>query len=283
MLSRVLRPSILRVSWCRSVANDSSSKDLQSLLQAVRDKSVSIEDAITSLQRTQDPGYTAIGEAQEEYARIDHVRSKRTGFPEVIYGESKTPKQVQEILDSIYARGEMALATRVPQAMWEEIKENSAYTSALTYDDVARVIRIGDPEPERIGHFGVVCAGTSDLPVAQEAIFTFESMGFPVTRLFDVGVAGIHRLLDNLHKLEDVDVVLVVAGMDGALPAVVGGLVKAPVIGVPTSVGYGMALNGIAPLLTMLNACSTGVTVMNIDNGFGAAAAAVKMVNLRTK
>jgi NCAIR mutase (PurE)-related protein len=209
------------------------------------------------------------------FATLDFDRLSRTGTPEVIYGASKTAKQIATLLQAFYVAKQPALATRVdPEkaACIQEILKNSL----LIWHEVAGVLELPKPEPldVKIGNVAVVCAGTSDLPVAEEAAVVLEAFGNAVQRHVDVGIAGIHRILSRVEELKKARVVVVVAGMDGALPAVVAGLVSVPVIGVPTSVGYGAAFQGIAPLLTMLNSCSPGVVVVNIDNGFGAAIAA---------
>jgi pyridinium-3,5-biscarboxylic acid mononucleotide synthase len=211
-------------------------------------------------------------------ARLDHHRALRQGFPEVVYGEGKSPQQLAEIAERIAARGEGMLATRVsPEGAAAALER---LPRAARYDALARTLHLpapGERTPTARGTVLVVCAGTSDLPVAEEAAVTAEAFGNPVARLTDVGVAGIHRVLAERDSLLDASVVIVVAGMEGALPSVVGGLVRAPVIAVPTSVGYGAAFGGVAALLGMLNSCAAGVTVVNIDNGFGAACAASRI------
>lgn len=207
-------------------------------------------------------------------AHLDHQRRLRTGIPEVVFGEGKSAEQVVEIMRHLLARGETALATRV------DGKKAATVQTALpelTYHGAARMLTANLPEPEQErcrGRILILSAGTSDAPVAEEAAITAEALGNPVARLYDVGVAGIHRLLGQRRKLEEAAVLIVVAGMEGALPSVVGGLVSKPVIAVPTSIGYGVGFGGVAALLGMLNSCAPGVTVVNIDNGFGAACAA---------
>ncbi len=212
------------------------------------------------------------------FATVDHDRARRTGFPEVIYGAGKTAEQVSAIARTLLAAGEVALATRVDPA------KGASLIAALggSYDAVAQVWWSGQAATGP-GRVAVVCAGTSDLPVAEEAAVCLGAMGFDALRIVDVGVAGIHRLLGRVDDLRGCDVIIVVAGMDGALPGVVAGLVPAPVIAVPSSVGYGASLGGIAALLTMLNACSPGVAVVNIDNGFGAAGLAARMLAIRPR
>uniref|UniRef100_H3G4X3 phosphoribosylaminoimidazole carboxylase n=1 Tax=Phytophthora ramorum TaxID=164328 RepID=H3G4X3_PHYRM len=200
------------------------------------------------------------------FAKIDTKREARTGFPEVVYAESKTPQQVAAIMQVMIDGGEdNVMASRVTPQAADEIRALMPVrkNGSTPFSPVSMI--------QEAPTACVLCAGTSDLPVAEEAAVTLELADYRVTRLYDVGVAGIHRLLRNQHVLRAADVAICVAGMDGALPGVVGGLTPAPVIAVPTSVGYGAAFGGLAPLLTMLNACSPGVGVVNIDNGFGAA------------
>ena len=210
-----------------------------------------------------------------DFATIDHHRALRQGYPEVVYGEGKSPHQVVTITERIMEQGRAALVTRTDQATRQALHDR--FPEAVA-NEVARTVRIGSPSPTvSRGTILVITAGTSDLPVAEEAAESAIAMGNRVARLNDVGVAGIHRLLAQGDALTRAGVVIVVAGMDGALPSVVGGLVACPVIAVPTSVGYGASLGGLAALFTMLNSCAAGVTVVNIDNGFGAAAAATRI------
>ncbi len=211
------------------------------------------------------------------FATLDTHRALRQGFPEVVYGAGKTPDQVRAICEHLASKGDGFLVTRADDAVRAALVARwpDAQASAL-----ARTVwlRGGSPPTPEERVVAVVTAGTSDLPVAEEAAVTLEALGLGVTRVTDVGVAGIHRVLARRETLHDAAVVIVVAGMDGALPSVVGGLVRCPVIAVPTSVGYGAAFGGLAPLLTMLNSCAAGVTVCNIDNGFGAAIAASRIL-----
>ncbi len=202
-------------------------------------------------------------------ARIDHHRALRTGLPEVIYAAGKTAAQVADIFARMAAAGSDVLATRAAPEVAEAVR---VLTPAAEYHAVAQIVllRRSDSVPTR-GHIAVLCAGTSDLPIAEEAATTAHFFGAQVTRLYDVGVAGLHRLLAVRQQLLEAHCVIVCAGMEGALPSVVGGLVAVPVIAVPTSVGYGASFGGSAALLGMLNSCSPNVTVVNIDNGFGAA------------
>ena len=202
-------------------------------------------------------------------ARIDHHRTLRTGLPEVIYAAGKTPQQVADIFAHMAATGAPVLATRATADHAQAVLEQ---TPAATYHQQARCLTLQQITPSGpSGHIAILCAGTSDLPVAEEAAITAELFGTAVTRLYDVGVAGLQRLLAVLPDLRAAQCVIVCAGMEGALPSVVGGLVGVPVIAVPTSVGYGASFAGAAALLGMLNSCSPNVTVVNIDNGFGAA------------
>lgn len=211
------------------------------------------------------------------FAHVDHHRALRQGFPETIFGEGKTVGQIVAIAGRIAERGDGVLITR---AAPEARAAMRAEYPAAEINDLARTALVRGPNPSALTTKTtlIVTAGTSDLPVAEEAAVTLGAFGAPVMRLTDVGVAGIHRLLSQQDALRDAAVIIVLAGMDGALPSVVGGLVRVPVIAVPTSVGYGAAFNGLAPLLTMLNSCAAGVTVCNIDNGFGAAMAAARIL-----
>jgi hypothetical protein len=214
---------------------------------------------------------------QLPFASVDHHRALRQGFPEVIFGEGKTPEQVVGIAQRIAARGDGVLVTRVAPAAAHALR--AAFPS-IELNALGRTAWLAPAEPtERTvrGTVLVVTAGTSDLPVAEEAAVTAHAFGNPVERMTDVGVAGLHRLLAQGEKLRSAAVIIVVAGMEGALPSVVGGLVSVPVIAVPTSVGYGASFGGVAALLGMLNSCASGVTVVNIDNGFGAACAAARI------
>lgn len=243
---------------------------VRDLLERVADGTVSIAEAIDALAF--EP-FEALGDAT-----VDHHRALRQGYPEVIFGAGKTPRQIVEIAEHIAAQGDGVLATRLSE------DAASALRAALPDIDLNPVARTGflpggsRPEAGR-GTICIVTAGTSDLPVAEESAVTATALGNAVSRITDVGVAGLHRLLARRAELAAAAVVIVVAGMDGALPSVVGGLVARPVIAVPTSIGYGAAFGGVAPLLTMLNSCAAGVTVVNIDNGFGAAVAASRITH----
>jgi NCAIR mutase (PurE)-related protein len=243
-------------------------KALKSLLQSVKQGDTDID---TALERLKHLPFEELG-----CATIDHHRVIRQGFPEVIYGESKSVGQIEEILAAQLVHGNNLLVTRLDEDKGLKIKET--FPNAC-YHGNARCLTI-ELQPVEVkgrGKILVVSAGTSDIPVAAEAIVTARIMGNRVEHLYDVGVAGIHRLLARKPLLFDAAVIIVVAGMEGALPSVIGGLVAKPVIAVPTSVGYGASFGGIAALLGMLNSCASGVTVVNIDNGFGAAYAASLM------
>ncbi|HEY7500285.1 MAG TPA: nickel pincer cofactor biosynthesis protein LarB [Vicinamibacterales bacterium] len=212
------------------------------------------------------------------YARVDHHRTARQGFPEVVFGPGKTPNQIAGIAERIVAAGNSLLVTRTDRAAYDAVV---ARVAEAKFHDLAKTITLplGDM-PEGRGTILVAAAGTADLPVAEEAAISAELMGNTVDRLYDVGVAGLHRLLAEHARLLAARVIVVVAGMEGALPSVVGGLVAVPVIAVPTSVGYGASFGGITALLAMLNSCASGVSVVNIDNGFGAAAVASSINHL---
>ncbi len=235
-------------------------RDVEALLEAVRDKRVSPRDA---LERLRALPYEDLG-----FAKVDHHRELRRGFPEAVFGAGKTPEQVAAIVDAIAARGQSVLVTRTTADVHQRV---AASHQGARFHETARCLTLAGREPAALsGRVAILCAGTSDIPVAEEAAVTVEFFGAAAERLFDVGVAGLHRLLDRTATLREADVVIVVAGMEGALPSVVGGLVDAPVIAVPTSVGYGASFSGLAALLAMLNSCASGVAVVNIDNGFGA-------------
>lgn len=259
--------------------------ELEKLLTAVAAGEVSPEDASSRLRMAP---FSDLG-----FAKVDHHRGIRQGVSEVIYGEGKTPDQIAGIIADMLSMGQQrVLITRLaPEAAVEveqllseglafEGREEDGSSNAdeavpalpvFTYYDLPRVATVGEaPEPTGQGRIVVATGGTSDIPVAEEAALTAEMLGNEVVRLYDVGVAGLHRLLSHAGELADARVVVAVAGMEGALPSVVGGLVSCPVIAVPTSIGYGASLGGVAALLAMLNSCASGISVVNIDNGFGA-------------
>ena len=248
--------------------------DLQQLLDQVR--SGGVEPGVAAeqvLNLVNGASFQDLG-----FARVDHYRELRQGFPEVVFGLGKTPEQIAAIGREIVSRGHTLLVTRATDSAFAAVKKE---VPGATFQPLARTItyRQQDVQPGR-GTIVVAAAGTSDLPVAEEACVTAEVMGNTVDRLFDVGVAGIHRLLHEHARLTSARAVVVVAGMEGALPSVIGGLVRVPVIAVPTSVGYGASFGGLAALLSMLNSCAAGVSVVNIDNGFGAAAIASRINHL---
>jgi NCAIR mutase (PurE)-related protein len=241
---------------------------LRRLLEDVGAGRVSPEEAHDRVHRyLRHPAVEDIG-----FARIDHDRARRQGMPEVVFGPGKLPAQIATIAGRLLARGQNLLVTRTDEPSYAAVLD---IAPTAIYHEVARAITVRlAPVAPGAGTIAITAAGTADLPVAEEAAVTAEFLGNTVDRLYDVGVAGIHRLFGERHRLEAARVVLVVAGMEGALASVVGGLVRAPVVAVPTSVGYGSSFGGLAALLAMLNSCAAGVTVVNIDNGFGGAVAA---------
>jgi len=243
-------------------------KEVEKLLKDVKTGHTSIEDALDVLKNFP---YTDLG-----FARIDHHREMRTGYPEIIYCAGKSVAQVKEIVRVMSEKENNVIGTRANEEMFEAVK---SITPDAVYYPIAGIISVQKKKPEAPKSFiAVITAGTSDMPVAEEAAITAELLGNNVLRIYDAGVAGIHRLVDKLPEIRRCRVVIVIAGMEGALASVVGGLVDKPVIAVPTSVGYGANFGGISALLAMLTSCSTGVTVVNIDNGFGAGFAA-SMIN----
>ncbi len=248
---------------------------LNKLLQAVATGSISPDQAFSQL-KLESLDFEPIG----NFAKIDHNRRQRTGFPEFVFGIGKTPEQIVQIMLSMYKKSGQAIATKISPTVYEAIKP---HLPAGQYFAIAQICCLGEFLPTESGKITIITAGTADSAIAEEAAITAELCGFQVQRLWDVGVAGIHRLWAHQHLLESADVLIVVAGMEGALPSVVGGLVSCPIIAVPTSIGYGANFNGLAPLLTMLNSCATGIGVVNIDNGFGAAILAGKILKVAEK
>jgi len=232
--------------------------DTRKILEALQNGDIDLKDAEAQLKGFEDLGHS----------RIDLNREERNGTAEVIYGENKTPAQIKDIMATMSARGQNILATRIRPEVATQLLE--AYPKAI-YHELARLVelRAYEPEPSKT-KIAFICAGTSDLPITEEARLTAEFYGNATEQIYDAGVAGLHRLLASLDTIRNCRVVVVVAGMEGALPSVVGGLVKTPIIAVPTSVGYGANFGGLSALLTMLNSCASGVSVVNIDNGFGA-------------
>ena len=242
-------------------------KYIKQLLEAVKNGDISTESAYAKLKELP---YSDMG-----FANIDNHRSIRTGFPEVIYGQGKTPEQIRDIMKALADGGGNIMATRAGSEAFEEVRK--AIPNAVYYE-TAGIIAVIDKNNKREDEesrleksVAVITAGTADIPVAEEAAVAAELLGNNVERIYDVGVAGIHRLFDKMEIIKSVNVVIVIAGMEGALASVVGGLVDVPVIAVPTSIGYGANLGGLSALLSMLNSCANGVGVVNIDNGFGAA------------
>ena len=235
-------------------------RDVQNLLQAIKDGKLSVEEGTEQLK---DLPFKELG-----FAKIDNHREMRVGYPEVIYCQGKTVDQVKKIIEFMNTKNSNILGTRATEEMFEAVKE---ICPEAEYNELAKTITVKKKElkiPET--YIAVVTAGTSDIPVAEEAAITAEILGNKVERIFDVGVAGIHRLFNRLDLIRGAKVVIVIAGMEGALASVVGGLVDKPVIAVPTSIGYGANFGGLSALLSMLNSCASGVSVVNIDNGFGA-------------
>ncbi|MGC8970723.1 MAG: nickel pincer cofactor biosynthesis protein LarB [bacterium] len=232
---------------------------IRELLLEVKNGLVDIDSA---LERLKFLPYEDLG-----YARLDHHRALRRGFPEVVFCQGKTTEQSVEIIKRLSEKNNRILATRANREIYERVIE---FLPMARYNELARTIAVVKDKIDPVGHILVISAGTADLPVAEEAIETADIMGNRVERLYDVGVAGLHRLLGSLDKINEAKVLIVVAGMEGALPSVVAGLVDKPVIAVPTSTGYGASFKGLSALLTMLNSCVPGIAVVNIDNGFGA-------------
>ena len=245
-------------------------RDLNSLLHDVRDGRLTPEAAT---ERLKSLPFEDLG-----FAKLDHHRSLRRGFGEVVYGAGKTDAQVVAIVERIVSRGQNVLVTRTRADVHAALTDRGI--PSLFHNPGSCISVVTAPVEPLPGRVALVCAGTSDVPVAEEAALTAEFHGATVDRIYDVGVAGLHRLLDNTALIRKASVVVVVAGMEGALPSVVGGLVEAPVIAVPTSIGYGASFQGLAALLAMLNSCASGIAVVNIDNGFGAGYMACSMLRM---
>src|SRR5215468_8103980 len=243
---------------------------IEKLLRAYRQGELDVREAA---QRIKNLHYEDIG-----YARVDHARATRQGFPEVVFGAGKTRGQIVGIVERLVQHAQNIIVTHTDEGVFGEVRN---VATDAEWHSVARLIRIRRDHTDRgTGTISVVTAGTSDIPVAEEAALTAEAMGNRVERTWDVGVAGIHRVLAERAQLQQSRVIVVVAGMEGALPSVVGGLVSVPIVAVPTSIGYGASFSGVAALLGMLNSCASNVTVVNIDNGFGAAVVA-SLINRR--
>lgn len=246
--------------------------DVQKLLEAVKSGETSVEEASALLK---DLPYEDMG-----FAKIDHHRRLRSGFGEVIYCAGKTEEQVAEIFRRLAAKGENVLGTRATR---EQYERTVAVLAGCDFDPVSGILRYVQTPPESIGNIAVCTGGTSDMPVSEEVALTAEYFGAAVTRVYDVGVAGIHRLFDRLDVIRQANCIVAVAGMEGALAGVIAGLVDVPVIAVPTSIGYGASFGGLSALLTMLNSCAEGIGVVNIDNGFGAGYLATQINRLAVK
>ena len=247
--------------------------DIKQLLEQVRTRKVSVEDALGTLR---DLPFEEL-----DFARVDNHRDLRCGFPEVIFCEGKRPGDITAISRVILDRSSRLLATRADPEAFDAVRQASA---DARYHERARCVTVAKQEPPRVdGRILILTAGTADIPVAEEARVTADIMGHEVETIYDVGVAGIHRVLAQTDRIHDADCLVVVAGMEGALASVVGGLSANPGIAVPTSGGYGASFGGIAPLLTMLNSCAAGVAVVNIDNGFGAGHMAALVARTRTR
>lgn len=233
--------------------------EVREILEQLRDGTIGIEEAETALSRAP---YEEFG-----YAKLDAHRKIRSGFPEVVYCEKKQDAYLTAIYRKLYEMHGEVFGTRADARQYELV---SSVLPEVTYDPVSRILRTEPLKKTQIGNIAVCCAGTADIPVAEEAAQTAEYFGGKTVRIYDVGVSGLHRVLANLKSIQSANCVIAVAGMEGALASVIGGLVRNPVIAVPTSVGYGAAMNGLSALLTMINSCANGVSVVNIDNGYGA-------------
>lgn len=234
---------------------------LTSLMEQVASGKTSPEAAVEQLK---DLPFEDLG-----FANIDHHRNLRTGYPEAVFCQGKKPEQIAAIMKELAEKNKNVIGTRATKVDYEAVKQ--VLPKAAFHEDARMIVVMEEPAPRREGTIAIVTAGTADIPVAEEAAVTARALGNKVDRIYDVGVAGIHRLFAKLDRIRSANVVIVVAGMEGALASVVGGLVERPVIAVPTSIGYGANLGGISALLSMLNSCANGVGIVNIDNGFGAA------------
>eukprot|EP01082_Thalassiosira_pseudonana_P010520 g9251.t1 g9251 contig36:208264-209208(+) len=306
LMPRLVRQGVASVCTSRSQKRIASVRHPSpSVLSITRRFAAPTKPALATQHSNQSPD-----DILSSFANLDHQRASRTGFPEAVFGQGKTPTQIHSILDSmannvndlmeassiddavrLNAVSKAIIATRIDKELYDAVVEiGPLQNGVLEYHETARIISVransllGEDSisniPTQQPSVVVACAGTTDLPVAEEAAITLSLSGVPVTRIYDCGVAGLHRIISALPKLRDptVGCVIVCAGMDGALPSVVGGLVDVPVVAIPTSVGYGMSLNGMSALLTMLNSCSPGVGVVNVDNGFGGAVWAMKVI-----
>jgi NCAIR mutase (PurE)-related protein len=245
---------------------------LEEILGQVQKGTLSVADAKIKLATYEDLGF----------AKVDHHRKKRQGFPEIVFGEGKSAEQIISIIKALRGKNNSVLVTRVSK---DKVGQVISDCPEFTYHEIAQILLWKNEEKkvDSKGYVNIICAGTSDLKVAEEAAITAETLGCHVHRIYDVGVAGIHRLFDHYEEIQQATVSVVVAGMEGALPSVIGGLVSHPVIAVPTSVGYGANFHGLSALLTMLNSCASGISVVNIDNGFGGAYNAALIYQLAQK
>ena len=243
-------------------------KELQMILQRLYDQKLSPDEVIKQL--------ATLPYENLDFAKVDHHRSLRNGFAEVVYGKGKTAGQLVAIIQALYKAKSDILVTKLEHNVYENIQQE--LPPECIYDNISLTLVLSKKQNKnKIGRIIIVSAGTADMPIAEEARITSEFFGSKTEKLFDVGVAGIHRLLDKINVLREARVIIVIAGMDGALASVVGGLVSSPVIAVPTSIGYGASFNGVSALLAMLNSCASGVATVNIDNGFGAGCIAHKI------
>jgi hypothetical protein len=247
--------------------------DAIKILESLKAGEISVAEAYNQLKLSP---YEELG----VYAKLDTHREFRSGFPEVIYCEGKPDEYLKNIFLKIYETNGEVFGTRASEGQYELIKE---VIPQISYDKISRILKYEKPDKERTGMIAVCTAGTADIPVAEEAAQTAEYFGSNVTRIFDVGVSGLHRLLSKLELIQSANCVIAVAGMEGALASVIGGLVSNPVIAVPTSVGYGAGKGGFSALLTMINSCANGIAVVNIDNGYGAGYMATQINRLATK
>jgi NCAIR mutase (PurE)-related protein len=247
--------------------------DAIKILESLKAGEISVAEAYNQLKLSP---YEELG----VYAKLDTHRELRSGFPEVIYCEGKPDEYLKNIFLKIYETNGEVFGTRASEGQYELIKE---VIPQISYDKISRILKYEKPDKERTGMIAVCTAGTADIPVAEEAAQTAEYFGSNVTRIFDVGVSGLHRLLSKLELIQSANCVIAVAGMEGALASVIGGLVSNPVIAVPTSVGYGAGKGGFSALLTMINSCANGIAVVNIDNGYGAGYMATQINRLATK
>lgn len=246
--------------------------EIKTLLEQVKDDSISIEEAEKYFRKKSFEDYG--------YAKLDLGREMRSGFPEVIYCSGKPDQYLVSVYQEMYAANGEVFGTRASKEQYELVKEN---LPSVNYDSVSRILKIEKENKVRRGKVAICTAGTADIPVAEEAAQTAEYFGINVERIYDVGVSGIHRLFAHLEQIQEADCVIAVAGMEGALASVIGGLVHNPIIAVPTSVGYGANMNGLSALLTMINSCANGISVVNVDNGYGAGYIATQISRLAVR